>query len=78
MFNGTPEELIKLAEGCVGVFTGKITDMVDPALHITSRVNTAKGVVYRIVAETLPVYTNPVEPTLEDAYMYLIAKGGVG
>ena len=45
-------------------------------LHITARVNTARGVACRAVAETLPPYVRPAEPTLEDAYLYLISGEG--
>lgn len=41
---------------------------------IRSRVNTAFGVRCRGVWETLPSYAHAEEPTLEDAYLYLISK----
>ena len=41
-----------------------------------ARVNTARGVACRAVAETLPPYVRPAEPTLEDAYLYLISGEG--
>ncbi len=72
-FIGTPSQLIAMAEGHVGVFDE--TDQAQEAgLHITSRVNTARGVACRAVAETLPVFVTRTEPTLEDAYLYLISK----
>ena len=46
----------------------------DAALHITARVNTADGVQCRAVARALPAYAQPAEPTLEDAYLYLIEE----
>ena len=72
-FDGTPEELIRAAEGHVGTFEARAGGRED-GLHITARVNTARGVACRAVAETLPPYVRPAEPTLEDAYLYLIEE----
>ena len=74
-FDGTPEELIRAAEGHVGTFEARAGGRED-GLHITARVNTAQGVACRAVAETLPPYVRPAEPTLEDAYLYLISGEG--
>ncbi|NFQ67772.1 ABC transporter ATP-binding protein [Clostridium sporogenes] len=74
LFTGTPEELIVLAHNHVGVFEEKTEQRVNQEYKITSRVNTASGIACRIVAETLPDFAEAVEPTLEDAYMYLIME----
>ena len=74
-FDGTPEELIRAAEGHVGTFDETGGER-EEGLHITARVNTARGVACRAVAETLPPYVWPAEPTLEDAYLYLISGEG--
>ncbi|WP_434301986.1 ABC transporter ATP-binding protein [Clostridium botulinum] len=74
LFTGTPEELIALAHNHVGVFEEKTEQRVGQEYKITSRVNTASGIACRIVAETLPAFAEAVEPTLEDAYMYLIME----
>ncbi|NFD54824.1 ABC transporter ATP-binding protein [Clostridium botulinum] len=74
LFTGTPEELIVLAHNHVGVFEEKIGEREKEDYKITSRVNTARGIACRIVAETLPAFAEAVEPTLEDAYMYLIME----
>lgn len=74
LFTGTPEELIALAHNRVGVFEEKTEQRVNQEYKITSRVNTARGIACRIVAETLPDFAEAVEPTLEDAYMYLIME----
>ncbi|RXI67922.1 ABC transporter ATP-binding protein [Clostridium tetani] len=74
LFTGTPEELIVLAHNHVGVFEEKTEQRVNQEYKITSRVNTAHGIVCRIVAEKLPAFAEAVEPTLEDAYMYLIME----
>ena len=71
-FDGPPEELIRAAEGHVGTFDETGGER-EEGLHITARVNTARGVACRAVAEMLPPYVQPAEPTLEDAYLYLIS-----
>lgn len=73
LFTGAPSDLIRLAAGHVGTFFEQDTSH-EQGLHITSRVNTAFGVRCRGVWETLPSYAHAEEPTLEDAYLYLISK----
>ena len=75
LFDGTPEALILAARGHVGVCEQPEGDVPD-SLRVTARVNTAHGITWRIVGEGLPGYASPVEPTLEDAYMYLLSQGG--
>lgn len=72
LFTGTPEALTAMARGHVGIFAGDLTRA--EGCEITSRVNTAQGVICRGVADVLPDAAQPVEPTLEDAYMYLMMK----
>ena len=76
LFSGTPVQLIQAAEGHVGVFW-ESESAACQGLHITARVNTSRGIRCRAVAETLPDYAAPEEPTLEDAYLYLISRGAV-
>lgn len=76
LFAGTPEALIRQAQGHVGVFLKGEGMRTDPALHITSRINTASGILCRGVADTLPGTAQASEPTLEDAYLYLITREG--
>lgn len=73
LFTGTPTELIQRAQGHVGVFE-ETSSTQESGLHITSRVNTARGISCRAVADVLPSFVQPTEPTLEDAYLYLIAQ----
>ncbi len=73
LFSGTPAELIQRAEGHVGIFE-ETSSLQETHVSITSRVNTSKGVICRAVADRLPVYVSPAEPTLEDAYLYLILQ----
>ena len=72
-FAGTPDELIAGAVGHVGVFRERDRRQ-EAGLHITSRVNTAQGIVCRAVAEKLPSFVEQAAPTLEDAYLYLISR----
>ena len=67
-----PRQVVNL-KGIPGL--NRIEERED-GLHITARVNTARGVACRAVAETLPPYVRPAEPTLEDAYLYLISGEG--
>ncbi|WP_294147133.1 ATP-binding cassette domain-containing protein [uncultured Clostridium sp.] len=76
LFAGTPEALIRQAQGHVGVFLERDGMKADPAMHITSRINTASGILCRGVADTLPEAAQDAEPTLEDAYLYLITREG--
>ena len=71
LFTGTPEALIQSAAGHVGVFWEREAGQ-EAGLRITARVNTSRGVRCRAVADTLPAYVRPEEPSLEDAYLYLI------
>ena len=76
LFTGTPEQLIASAAGHVGVFWEK-DETQEQGLHITARVNTSRGVRCRAVSDILPPFAEPAEPTLEDAYLYLISREAV-
>ena len=76
LFTGTPEQLIQAAEGHVGVFWEREASQ-EQGLHITARVNTSQGVRCRAVADALPAYVQRSEPSLEDAYLYLISREAV-
>ena len=73
LFTGTPEQLIQSAAGHVGVFWEK-DEKQEQGLHITARVNTSQGIRCRAVADKLPPYAQAEEPSLEDAYLYLISR----
>lgn len=73
LFTGTPEELIQTAVGHVGTFWEQDAKQ-EQGLHITARVNTSQGIRCRAVADKLPAYVQTEEPTLEDAYLYLISQ----
>ena len=76
LFTGTPEQLIQAAEGHVGVFWEREAGQ-EQGLHITARVNASQGVRCRAVADALPAYVQRSEPSLEDAYLYLISREAV-
>ena len=78
-FAGAPEQLIQAAQGHVGVFWEQDAQAAarEQGLHITARVNTSRGIRCRAVAEVLPAYAKPEEPSLEDAYLYLISGEAV-
>lgn len=73
LFDGRPDELIQAANGHVGIIEQE-ESLGDKDCKITARINTARGVMCRIVADTLPPFAQPVEPSLEDAYMFLIER----
>ena len=76
LFTGTPEQLIQSSAGHVGVFWEQEAAQ-EEGLHITARVNTGRGVRCRAVSDILPPFAEPSEPTLEDAYLYLISREAV-
>ena len=76
LFHGTPEEMIVAASGHVGTFYDDNTYAHSDELKVTSRINTSKGILCRVVAKELPNYVTSCEPNLEDAYLYLIETEG--
>ena len=72
LFTGSPDQLIQSAVGHVGVFWEREAVQED-GFHITARVNTSQGIRCRAVADVLPDYVQQLEPSLEDAYLYLIS-----
>jgi len=77
-FDGTPSELVRRAEGHVGVIEvkGEGESALDGRFRITGRVVTAQGASCRIVGHDLPPDCRSVPPTLEDAYIYCMSNGG--
>ena len=73
LFAGTPAAMIRTAAGHVGEFFEQ--DLAqEEGLHITARVITSQGIRCRVVADKLPDYVRIAEPSLEDAYLYLISR----
>lgn len=78
MYDGEPAALIARTIGHVGVYLSQIGDKIPDGCHVVSKVNTAKGIQCRVVAEHLPGFAEAAEPTLEDAYLYCIDNGEDG
>jgi ABC-2 type transport system ATP-binding protein len=76
-FDGTPSELVRRAEGHVGVVEvqGEGEAALDGRFRITGRVITSLGACCRIVGHDLPQGCRPATPTLEDAYIYCMGNG---
>ncbi|MCL2572373.1 MAG: ATP-binding cassette domain-containing protein [Defluviitaleaceae bacterium] len=76
LFDGEPADLVAKTAGHVGVFVSQIGEQVPRNCQVVSKVNTAKGIQCRIIANELPDFAEAAEPTLEDAYLYCTLKGG--
>ena len=50
-------------------------ELLEDRFKVTSRVITSRGACCRIVGDDLPFGSREVMPTLEDAYIYCMAKG---
>ena len=74
IYDGLPEDLIRQAQGHVGVFPEKSVAELPQGSHITARINTSQGVSCRLVSTVLPEFATEVEPTLEDAYIHLLSR----
>ena len=72
-FAGEPAALLRAAQGHVCSFWERQA-AGERSLHVTARVHTAEGVRCRAVAQALPAIARPEEPTLEDAYLYLLSQ----
>ena len=75
LFDGTPAELIAHASGHVGIFMSQAGDPSPTGCQVVSRINTARDIQCRVIADELPGFMEKAEPTLEDAYLYCISKG---
>ena len=73
---GTPEELLRRAEGSVWevVLSSRELDAARNQLTISGAVRKSDGVHLRLVAATRPFpHATPAEPTLEDAYLHVMS-----
>jgi len=75
-FEGSPSELIKMAEGHVWELTSTSTEKPDGGLTIVSMLHQSDGIRYRLVGENKPAEGSavPVKPGLEDGYIWLMHK----
>jgi ABC-type multidrug transport system ATPase subunit len=77
LYDGEPEGLISLCRGHVGTceHSGGSDEIAqNERFKITSKIVTHDKTSYRIVAEELPPFASPAAPSLEDAYMYVMAR----
>ncbi len=73
-YDGTPERLINKAKHHVAIIDEIQNQTISGNYHIISRINTGDGIRLRIVGDVLPLKAQFIEPSLEDAYMYLITR----
>ena len=75
-FEGSPSELIKMAEGHVWELTSTSTEKPDGGLTIVSMLHQSDGIRYRLVGENKPAEgsAEAVKPGLEDGYIWLMHK----
>ena len=71
LFDGDPSQLIADTSGHVGVFILQSQNFPVINCRVVSKINVSNGILYRIIADELPSFSRPVEPTLEDAYLYV-------
>lgn len=76
LFDGAPWELLLQAQGHVGLVPDAAVQHLLEPYWVTAQLDTAQGVLCRIVADKLPPYVEPIEPTLEDGYLYVLHRGG--
>lgn len=74
LFDGRPEQLVARAQGHVGVFQGYPPQGI--SCEVTAQVNTARRNLVPGCGGETPETVQKVEPTLEDAYIYLVGKEG--
>jgi ABC-2 type transport system ATP-binding protein len=78
LFDGSPQDLIQHAKGRAAIMDVDLASdsTIEDRFRLTSRVVTPQGARCRIVGDDLPAESRPVTPTLEDAYIYCMMKGG--
>jgi len=77
IFYGEPSLLISQTSGHAGVFVLQSDKFPSVICKVVSKINVRNGILYRIVSDNLPSFARPVEPTLEDAYLYMQHKGEI-
>ena len=76
-FRGSPAELLRAAEGRVWTLTLPPNGQPDPAWHVASNVGDDDGLRLRIVGPRPNANARPASPTLEEAYLILMAGGSL-
>jgi ABC-2 type transport system ATP-binding protein len=77
-FHGTPGQMLALAEGKVWEWTVAEGDLaaVRAHHHVCASLRRPEGIRVRVVADAAPaVQAQPVAPSLEDAYAWLLGPG---
>lgn len=81
LFDGTSPELIKRVHGHVGFIEEKDNESLEKRIGakytITSKLFTGNGISCRVIGKEIESSIPLIEPTLEDAYTYVIHNGGV-
>jgi ABC-type multidrug transport system ATPase subunit len=81
LYDGTSPDLIKTVHGHVGIIeerdNGALEKRIGEKYKITSKLFTGNGVSCRVIGKEIESSIPLIEPTLEDAYTYVIHNGGV-
>jgi ABC-type multidrug transport system ATPase subunit len=81
LFDGTSPDLIKAVHGHVGFVEEKDNETLEKRIggkyKITSKLFTGNGTSCRVIGKEIESSISLIEPTLEDAYTYVIHNGGV-
>ncbi|ADK15771.1 MULTISPECIES: ATP-binding cassette domain-containing protein [Clostridium] len=81
LFDGTSPDLIKAVHGHVGFVEEKDNETLEKRIggkyKITSKLFTGNGISCRVIGKEIESSIPLIEPTLEDAYTYVIHNGGV-
>ncbi|AZV55147.1 ATP-binding cassette domain-containing protein [Clostridium sp. AWRP] len=81
LFDGTSPDLIKAVHGHVGFVEEKDNETLEKRIggkyKITSKLFTGNGISCRVIGKEIESSISLIEPTLEDAYTYVIHNGGV-
>lgn len=81
LFDGTSPDLIKSVHGRVGFIEEKDNEDLEKRIGgkyiITSKLFTGNGISCRVIGKEIESSIPLIEPTLEDAYTYVIHNGGV-
>lgn len=77
-YDGEPEGMIHMCEGHVGTYecpAGE-PDLLEKKTEyrIVSKVVMPDRTLYRFIGKTLPAFAQPTKPTLEDAYVFVMAS----
>lgn len=81
LYDGTSPELIQRVRGHVGIIEEQDNEALDKRINgkyiLTSKLFTGNGISCRVIGQEIESSIPLIEPTLEDAYTYVIHHGGV-